>query len=232
MATLQTADGRLLRSQRPAGASLGPVVQGSFPPMWSMASGARMALTDGAAGVLSYERIYRSQPVVATAVDKLTRRIATLPFDAFKRTANDGRELDRGRALATLIRQAVAARRVRSIWLAFIAQSLLVHGNALVAKLRALTVRRPRSCCGRWIGRRSTRGRLSAAASSGGRRSSSITRNDSSRRGHDAFRVAVPSGSEVGVSPLEKLGTTSRLIRRRRRISLSRCRAGTGRVWR
>jgi hypothetical protein len=61
--TLQTADGRLLRSRRPSGAGFatGGFFPSSFPPMWS--SGEREGSDD--AVLKSFEAIYRSQPVLA-----------------------------------------------------------------------------------------------------------------------------------------------------------------------
>jgi hypothetical protein len=69
-------------------------VDGRGAGSWSLRAGLSVAAGRGD----------RGRQVDATA-------IATLPFDTFKRTANDGRELDRGGSLATLIRQAVAACR-------------------------------------------------------------------------------------------------------------------------
>jgi hypothetical protein len=87
--TLQTADGRLLRAQRPQGAAFnGAFMPNQFPPMWS--SGERAG--DDAC-LKSYEAIYRSQPNLAAVVDKLTRRVATLPFDAYRHLPNQAREM-------------------------------------------------------------------------------------------------------------------------------------------
>jgi hypothetical protein len=148
---------------------------GFFPPLWS--NGER-AGDDGT--ILSFDQVFRSQPVVRTAVDKIAKRIATLPFDAFDRTANDGRELDSSSSLASLIHQPWP--RAGAVHLNhFIAQSLLVHGNALVAKLRTADREAPPFMLWPLIGRRSVRGGLSVAVSSGGRRSSSTGPRGSSR---------------------------------------------------
>src|SRR5690349_15539039 len=132
MPTLQTSDGRLLRSTRPTTSPLwGWGLPSTFPPMWSDGERYPNAATE----LRSYEQIYRSQPVVAGAVDKLARRISTLPFDAYKMGANQARELVRGDTLDSLLRRPMP--RTPGLHLRFhIAQSLLLHGNALVAKLR------------------------------------------------------------------------------------------------
>lgn len=203
MSTLQTADGRLLRSQRPAGAGVRSGF-GPFPPLWT--SGERAGTDDRF--LLSFDAVYRSQPVVATAVNKLARRIATLPFDAFTRTANDGRELDRASGLDSLIRKPWP--RAGSVHLnSFIAQSLLVHGNALVAKLRGPDREQPPFML--WPLDWS---QTSAYGPVGGRIEWwSTYQFDGVERFisvEDVLHFAwpAPSGSEVGVSPLEQLGTT------------------------
>lgn len=204
MTTLQTADGRLLRAQRPAGVLQ---QQGSFfPPMWS--SGER-AGDDG--WLKSYAAIYRSQPEVAGAVDKLTRRIATLPFDAYRHLSDGGRELVRGDSLDSLIRH--PAPRVSSVHLrSHIAQSLLIHGNALVAKLRGADREAPPVMLWPldW-------GQVSAYGPVGGRIEWwSTTQFEAQERFIQAadtihFAWPGPGGGEIGVSPLEKLGVTIRL---------------------
>jgi HK97 family phage portal protein len=201
MATLQTADGRLLRSQRPAGAGLwGLQTQGGFPPLWS--NGER-AGDDGT--ILSFDQVFRSQPVVRTAVDKIAKRIATLPFDAFDRTANDGRELDSSSSLASLIHQPWP--RAGAVHLNhFIAQSLLVHGNALVAKLRTADREAPPFML--WPLDWS---QISAWGPVGGRiewwSTFQFDGTEGFFKAEDVlhFAWAAPSGSEIGVSPLETL---------------------------
>src|SRR4051794_34664138 len=98
--------------------------------MWS--DGERWGPNGATDGYLkSFEGIYRSQPVVSAVVDKLTRRIASLPLDAYRRTANDGREIVRGDTLDTLVRRPMP-RRATVHLLTHVMQSLLVHGNAVV----------------------------------------------------------------------------------------------------
>jgi hypothetical protein len=48
--------------------------RGAFPPMWSSGD------TTTSGTLKSYEAIYRSQPILAGAIDKIARRAATLPF--------------------------------------------------------------------------------------------------------------------------------------------------------
>lgn len=209
MTTLQTADGRLLRR-----ASSGPMAGGQmfFPPMWSDGEREPNGLTDSLGGVLaSYESLYRRQPVIAAVVDKLARRIATLPFGAFKLLANGARELVVGDSLDSLIRRPMP--RVSTVALNHhIAQSLLVHGNAVVAKLRGGDREAPPVMLWPldWA-------QMGAYGPVGGRIEMwSTTQFDGVERGiaiEDTIHFAwgSPSGSEIGVSPLEKLGVTIRL---------------------
>src|SRR5687768_8504846 len=101
MTTIQTADGRLLRATRPSGlqpTGLGPMVAGALGPVnWQ--SSDEPSSRPGAFTLVSYERIYRDQPIVSGTVDKLTRRIASLPFDAYKRVGEREREQTYGDSL-------------------------------------------------------------------------------------------------------------------------------------
>jgi HK97 family phage portal protein len=211
MATLMAADGRLLRSARPGGAGIGSGFgfPTEFPPMWTNGEDYPNGLTDGEDAVLvSYGAIYRTQPIIATAVDKLSRRIATLPFDAFKRTANDGRELDRGSSLDSLIHKPWP--RAGAVHLnSFISSSMLVHGNALVAKLRSSDREAPPFMLWplSWP-------LVNAYGPVGGRIEWwSTTQFDGVERFiavEDVLHFAWPDpeGGEIGVSPIQKLGTT------------------------
>jgi HK97 family phage portal protein len=209
--TLQTADGRLLRAQRPSGANgafSGGWMPTSFPPMWS--SGEREG---DEAWLKSYEAIYRSQPNLAAVIDKLTRRIATLPFDAYRRLPNHAREMMPSTdSLASLIARPMN-RTSRVHLLAHIIQSLLIHGNAVVAKLHTTGDREappdqlwPLD----WA-------QMSAYGPTGGRIEWwSTTQFDNVERFISVddtihFAWPDPKGGEVGVSPLEKLGVTIRL---------------------
>jgi HK97 family phage portal protein len=209
MATLQTADGRLLRATRPRTDALlgGGGLPSMFPPMWS--DGTREG---GPATVLkSYEQIYRSQPVVAGVVDKLARRMSTLPFDAYRRLDDGGRELVRGDSLDSLLRRPMP--RSSGVHLRHhIAQSLLIHGNALVAMLRGADRDAPPVMLWPldWA-------QIGAYAEPGGRiewwSTYQFGRDERFIRSEDTLHFAWPGpdGGEIGVSPLEKLGVTIRL---------------------
>jgi phage portal protein BeeE len=156
--------------------------------------------------------IYRSQPIIAGVVDKLARRIATLPFDPYRSlTTAAARPASSRDSLDTLASPAVAAAGTVHL-LAHVFQSLLMHGNALVAKLRGPDREAAADhavAAGLGAGRRVRR--AGRPISSGGRRPSSARSGSSRDRGHAAFRVAGPTAAEIGVSPLEKLGVTIRL---------------------
>jgi HK97 family phage portal protein len=227
MATLQTADGRLLRRSAPVGGMLngGQMLPGAFPPMWSDGYREPNDLTD--AGVLvSYERIYRSQPAIAAVVDKLARRIATLPFDAYTQDSTGHRTPSRGDALDSLLRKPWP--RAGTVHLNHhVALSLLVHGNAVVAKLRGPDREVPPYMLWPldWA-------QLSAYGPDGGRIEWwSTTQFDGQVRYipvEDTLHFAwpAPSGSEIGVSPIEKLRTTIQIEDAAQRYQSSQFRNG------
>ena len=63
--------------------------------MWSDGERYPNGLTDGVDGVLvSYDKIYRSQPILAGVIDMIAYRAATLPLAPF--TPNAGRFPDGG----------------------------------------------------------------------------------------------------------------------------------------
>jgi HK97 family phage portal protein len=209
VATLQTADGRLLRSSRPAGLSYGAgsFFPSSFPPMWSSGE------SETAEGELkSYEAIYRSQPILAGAVDKIARRAASLPFAPYRQMADDTREpLPREDSLATLLRR--PRPRVSTVHLlAHVFQSLLIHGNALVAKLRTADREAPPVMLWPldWA-------RVGAYGEPGGDIEWWSTYQFGAQERFIAaadtihFAWPGPDGGPVGVSPLEKLGITVQL---------------------
>jgi len=139
MTTLQTADGRLLRTRQPAGvrSSYGTGFPSVFPPMWSDGERYPNALTDGLDGPLvSYDRMYRSQPVLAGVIDMIAYRGATLPFGAFETRPGGGRSpVAPSDSLATLLRRPRPGQATVHL-LNHVFTSLLVHGNALWAKVR------------------------------------------------------------------------------------------------
>lgn len=206
MATLQTSDGRLLRSRRPVGvqqAGWG----GGFRPMWSDGSSDN---ADADACLRSFESIYRSQPVLAGVVDKLTRRVATLPLIAYTGKPGGARTATTGDSLDTLLRRPMPGKSTVHL-VAHVQQSLLIHGNALVAKLRGSDPEAPPVML--WPLDWS---RVSAYGPEGG----TIEWWSTTQFGDERFIRAAdvvhfawpaPCGSEIGVSPLEKLGVTIRL---------------------
>lgn len=210
MTTIQTADGRLLRASRPAGTPLTSSggVFGPFPPMWS--DGERWS-ADGSGVLASFESIYRQQPIISGTVDKLTRRIASLPFDAYEITNRREREQTYGDTLESLVRRPMPGWGTTHL-LAHVAQSMLVHGNALVAKLRGPD----RSDPPIWLWPLDW-SQMNAYAHPGGRVEWwSTTQFDGVERFLSAadtihFAWPGPGGSEIGVSPLEKLGVTLKI---------------------
>jgi HK97 family phage portal protein len=210
MTTLQAADGRILRARRPAGATAGLAggfFPSSFPPMWS--DGTRDGDEDGRY-LKSFEAIYRSQPVIAGVVDKLTRRVATLPLDVLRIGADDDREVVHGNSLDTLMGHPMP-RWGKVHLLAFIEQSLLVHGNCVLAKLRTDRELPPDLL---WPLDWSF---LNAYGEQGGTIEFWSTTQFAGQERFIAapdtvhFAWPGPSGGEIGVSPLEKLGVTIRL---------------------
>lgn len=204
--TLLGADGTPLRSTKPSG---------DVPALgWfssSLASRWTDATEDAETGYLkSFEEIYRSQPVIAGVVDKLARRFASLPLDTYQRLAKNRRERVLGDSLDTLLTKPWP-RGSRLALLAHIFQSVLIHANALVVKVRTQGPESPPDMLIPldW-------GHLSAYAPQGGRIEWwSTTQFGPERyfRARDAIHFAwpAPDGSDVGVSPLEKLGVTLRL---------------------
>jgi HK97 family phage portal protein len=212
--TLQTADGRLLRAQRPAGSSLSGGFPAVFPPMWS--DGERMpnALTDGLDGRLrSFDRIYRSQPVLAGVVDMIAFRAATLPFGAFTANADGSRDpVARTDSLATLLRR--PRPRASTVHLLnHVFTSLFVHGNALLAKLRT-TGDPDQSPDMLWPMDWS---QITAYGEQGGDiewwGTFQFGQAELFARAEDTIHFAWPgaNGGPIGISPLEKLGVTIRL---------------------
>jgi HK97 family phage portal protein len=206
--TLQTADGRLLRAQRPPTSGYaGQGMFGPFRPMWSDGT----SDNDIADTYLkSYEAIYRSQPVLAGVVDKLARRLATLPLIAYEKKG-DSREVLEGDSLDTLLRTPMPRRSTVHL-LTHIFQSLLIHGNGIVAKFRGPDPEAPPVMLWPldWA-------QLSAYGPIGGTvewwSTTQFEGQERFIRVEDTIHYAwpAPSGSEIGVSPLEKLGVTIRL---------------------
>lgn len=180
----------------------------SFPPLWS--NGERAG--DDDAYLKSFEAIYRSQPIISAVVDKLTRRIATLPVQVLQRDQNGAREEVHGDSLDTLMHKPM--RRWSTVHLvSHIAQSLLVNGNAVVAKVRSTgDPEAPPDML--WPLGWSY---LSAYGQQGGTIEFwTTTQFEGQERIFLAddlvhFAWPAPDGCEIGVSPLEKLGVTIRI---------------------
>lgn len=208
MTTLQTVDGRVLTARRPQGEFM--AAPGGFPsvlpPMWS--NGER----EGSGYYLkSFENIYRSQPIIGGVCNKLARRVGSLPVQVLQRDADGSRDVVTGNSLDTLLHKPMN-RWGSSHLFSFIELSLLVHGNAVVAKVRSTNDRDlppdmlwPLS----WS-------KLTAYAETGG----TIEAWGTTQFGYAAsehiidvkdtvhFSWTDSEGSEIGVSPLEQLGTT------------------------
>jgi HK97 family phage portal protein len=218
MTTLQTADGRLLRARGPAGGGMtsgGGLMPSSFPPMWSDGERYPNALTDSLNGTLaSFEQIYRSQPILAGAIDMIATRAASLPFGAFTANADGSREpVARSDSLATLLRRP-RPRASTVHLLGHVFTSLLVHGNALVAKLRTsgdVTLPPDMLWPLDWS-------KVTAYGEPGGDLEwwGTVQFGDGTElfaRVEDTIHVAwpAPDGGAIGVSPLEKLGVTIKM---------------------
>ncbi|MCW3039367.1 MAG: uncharacterized protein JWM31_1272 [Solirubrobacterales bacterium] len=210
MTTLETADGRLLQTTGPSSGQnagwYGSFLPSSFPPMWS--DGERYGNDEF---LRSFQQIYRTQPVIAGVVDKLARRIATLPFDGYRHLDDGAREMVQGDSLESLLRRPLPRWGTPHL-LTHIATSLLVHGNAVVAKVRPPDRSATPSMLWPldWA-------QMSAYGEVGGRIEWWST---TQFQGHQRyikvedtlhFAWPGPEGGEIGTSPLEKLGVTIRL---------------------
>jgi HK97 family phage portal protein len=138
VASLVTAGGRLLRRTAPGAKFLqngsGFVTAG---PVWSNGDNydAYGLHTPAGYHLASYAEIYETQPVVAAAVNKLTRQLSTLPLKLYKLQADNDRERVVKHPLADLFRLPCPDRSVVDL-LQWISLPLLVHGNALLVKYR------------------------------------------------------------------------------------------------
>ena len=171
--------------------------------MWS--SGAS---DDTSLDLKSFEALYRSQPILSGAIDKIARRAATLPFAPFTALQNGSRvSLPREDGLASLLRR--PRPRMSTVHLlAHVFQSLLMHGNALVAVLKGPDPDSPPIMLWPldWA-------RTGAYGEPGG----DIEWWSTYQFGEERFIAAAdtlhfawpgPDGGQIGVSPLEKLGVT------------------------
>ncbi len=147
--TLVKADGQLLRSAPPAGyrAGGGPTSGGSalfpstFHPLWT--SGEQVdafGYHDTTDKLVPFDVIYRTQPVVAAVVNKISRIISTFPLKPYRKEDNGSRKRVRrgagdpaGERLLNLIER--PAPRCGPIHLKqWIVMPPLVFGNGVLAK--------------------------------------------------------------------------------------------------
>jgi HK97 family phage portal protein len=85
--------------------------------------------------VISFTQLYRSQPRVAMAVNKLARTIASLPLKVYRLNSQGDRERVREHRLVDLIDK--PAPRFSSVNLKqWLAQPVLIHGNSTLLKSR------------------------------------------------------------------------------------------------
>ena len=202
MTTIQSEDGRLLVARTPPGgltSGAGGFFPNQFPPMWSDGERYPNAATDGLDGVLaSFDRIYRSQPILAGVIDMIAFRAATLPFGAFTANADNSRTpIPRSDSLATLLTAPQAASEHGAL-----AQSR-VHEPVRPRKRphrETPDARGPGNAAGHAlaarIGAGSRRSGSPAATSNGGGRTSSTTRScTSARRTPSTSRGRAPTGN-------------------------------------
>jgi HK97 family phage portal protein len=214
MTTLPTADGRLLKVSGPTyGGIGGRLLPTTFPPMWSDGERYPNGLTDRLDGALaSFDSLYRSQPVLAGVIDMMAMRAASLPCGPFTQNALGQRDaLPRSDSLATLLRRPRPGQSTVHL-LSHVFTSLFTHGNAVVAKVRTVPDEPPMML---WPLDWSY---LTAYARPGGMVEWwSTTEVDPAQelfmRAEDVvhFAWSPPSGSQVGISPLEKLGVTIKI---------------------
>jgi HK97 family phage portal protein len=120
----------------------------ALPGTWPVSGGGRgtttvsgprsVQLTDqnGVTPAVTFEQIYRSQPVVGALVNKLLRQIATLPLTVMAlNSQNEPQPVARDHELAQLLR-APAPRRSSLSLKQWLARPVFIHGNSLLAKFR------------------------------------------------------------------------------------------------
>jgi HK97 family phage portal protein len=204
VAVLQTADGKLLRRTRPQGYQQTAYAVRSGPPGDPWYGDPQD--WDGT-NLVSYEQIYRRQAMVAGVLNKLARPIATLPLKLYKRNGDTDRERMSDHPLEQLLRQPVPRKGAvhTKWWMIF---PLLLQGNALIGKVRPNPDSPPEALIPLdWA-------HISAWANPGEFVEWwSTTQYGDERfiKAEDTLHLAWPGCGEVGISPLEQLGTTIRL---------------------
>jgi HK97 family phage portal protein len=210
--TLLGADGRPLTVSRPRGSQFG-LTEWFSQPLTEWTDRWTDAVDDVDLCCLkSFDQIYRSQPVVAAVVNKIARRVATLPFGAFRLAGTGAREP----VLEGTLRDLIAAPWPRGTSLHLnhhVALSLLVHGNALVGLVRENGPDAPPT--GLWPldwARVSAYGMLGGPVEWWSTSQFGVAGERFIRAGDVLhFAWSAPSGQPIGVSPLEQLGVTLRL---------------------
>src|SRR5688500_11595132 len=93
MAVLVGLNGKPMVRSLPARARGGTSLAGPFPPLWSDGSTIDAFGDHGFQSnkVVSYEQIYRTQPAVASCINKLVRQIAVVPIRVFKVNGPDNK---------------------------------------------------------------------------------------------------------------------------------------------
>jgi HK97 family phage portal protein len=206
--TLIESNGRLLRRAAPAGINGLQPSGGLFSPMWTNGAGEGVDDCDSDGFTISYGGIYESQPVVAAAVNKLTRQGAALPLKIYKRGSDNDHERQRDIPLDALLQRPWP--RMAPIQLKqWALLPLLVHGNSVIAKWRQDPEGPPTGLFPldyRY---------LEPYASKGGTVDVWVTTQFDEPRWLVAedvihFRWDSPNGP-LGISPLKQLGTTIRM---------------------
>jgi HK97 family phage portal protein len=183
----------------------------TFPPMWSDGERYPNAATDGLDGALaSFDRIYRSQPILAGVIDMIAYRAATLPLEPFTPKADGSRDpVPQSDSLATLLKR--PRPRTSTVHLLnHIFTSLFVHGNALVGKLRTNGETVDMLWPLDWS-------HITAYGEQGGDvewwGTTQFGSTELYAKAEDTIHFAWPGpdGGQIGVSPLEKLGVTIKL---------------------
>ena len=137
MTVLVTTDGSLIADdpgspkQLTAGGRKSLAV--SSMPLGSWGT-SQLTLVDGR--TVSYSRIYRTQPYIATAIGVLVRQISCLPLKVYQRNSQGDRERVSDHRLVDLIEKPAPGCSGTQLkqWMAL---PLLLHGNAAIAKVRS-----------------------------------------------------------------------------------------------
>ena len=180
-------------------------------PIWgAVSSPTGVRLSDDVDGprVISYEEIYRSQPVIFALVNTLTRQAARLPIRAYRGDPlGEYEALPATHSLARLIAKPAPGMTSFHLKQALL-QPTLIHGNAMLGKYRANKRSLPTELL------RLDWRFMNAYARMGGPIEMWSTTQTGTEVGLDPSSVIhvcwdPPSGN-LGVSPLEALGTTVR----------------------